>query len=579
MRVIATAGHVDHGKSTLVRALTGMEPDRWAEERRRGMTIDLGFAWTALPSGERVAFVDVPGHERFVTNMLAGVGSCPAVMFVVAADAGWQAQSAEHLAALDALGVRHGLLVVTRSDLADPAEARRQAYARLAGTSLAGIDAVAVSGLTGDGLPDLAAALDRVLSALPEPDREAPVRLWIDRVFTVAGAGTVVTGTLAQGTLAVGDELVAGAQRVRVRGLQTLNERTDRVHATARVAVNLRSTGRSALSRGATLLTPGAWSATDVADVRLEPAAAPQGDLVLHIGSAAMPARLRPLGSPGDLARISLARPVPLRVGDRALLRDPGRRSIVAGVRVLDVRPPPLRRRGAAAARAAQLAGVAAPAAADLLRWHGLLTGADLTAMGCPPGGRPVAGDWFADPSHWSALQRRLAALDPGLTVDAAAALLGLPDRKLAEALVAPPLTVRNGRIQPIAAAPPPAVAAVAAELAERPFHAPSAERLAELGLTGRTLATVTRSGLLLSIAKNVVLLPEAPEAAAAILRRLPGPFTVGDARAALGTSRRVAVPLLEYLDARGLTRRIDNERRVCPESSPPDPSGPGKRP
>src|SRR5258708_22252013 len=153
MHVLATAGHVDHGKSTLVRALTGMEPDRWAQERRRGMTIDLGFAWTALPSAATVAFVDVPGHERFVPNMLAGVGPVPAALLVVAADGGWMPQSAEHLAALDALGVRHALLVVTRADLADPAPATAQARAELARTRLRGADAVAVSATTGAG-PD-----------------------------------------------------------------------------------------------------------------------------------------------------------------------------------------------------------------------------------------------------------------------------------------------------------------------------------------------------------------------------------------------------------------------------------------
>ncbi|MFD0478394.1 GTP-binding protein [Nonomuraea thailandensis] len=196
MHVIATAGHVDHGKSTLVRALTGMEPDRWAEERRRGMTIDLGFAWTTLGSGERIAFVDVPGHERFVTNMLAGVGPCPAVMLVVAADQGWQAQSAEHLAALEALGVRHGLAVVTRADLADPGPALSQVHDHLRGTGLAGIGSVVVSGRTRQGLGELETALARLAAALPEPDTGGAVRLWIDRVFTVTGAGTVVTGTL-----------------------------------------------------------------------------------------------------------------------------------------------------------------------------------------------------------------------------------------------------------------------------------------------------------------------------------------------------------------------------------------------
>ena len=187
MYVIATAGHVDHGKSALVRALTGMEPDRWAEEQRRGMTIDLGYAWTLLPSGAEVAFVDVPGHERFMTNMLAGAGPVPAVLLVVSADEGWAAQTTEHVAALDALRVRHGVLAVTRSDLADPAAALAGARERLSGTNLETLEAVAVSSLTGMGLPELRAALDRLVSGLPSPPTDGRVRLWVDRSFSVRG--------------------------------------------------------------------------------------------------------------------------------------------------------------------------------------------------------------------------------------------------------------------------------------------------------------------------------------------------------------------------------------------------------
>src|SRR4051812_35138408 len=154
-----------------------MEPDRWAEERRRGMTIDLGFAWTDLPSGRTVAFVDVPGHERFFPNMLAGVGSVPAALIMVAADEGWMPQSAEHLAALDALGVEHGVLVITRSDLADPAAAARTAMIQIERTSLGEVEAVAVSAPSGAGLPELRVALDRMLDRLPPPDLDAPVRL------------------------------------------------------------------------------------------------------------------------------------------------------------------------------------------------------------------------------------------------------------------------------------------------------------------------------------------------------------------------------------------------------------------
>src|SRR3712207_1476154 len=193
MDVIATAGHVDHGKSTLVRALTGMEPDRWEEERRRGLTIDLGFAWTTLPSGRRLAVVDVPGHERFVGNMLAGVGSAPAALVVVAADDGWSAQTAEHVAVLDALGVRHALLAVTKADLADPAPVLAVVTERLRATSMGAVPGVAVSARTGTGMPEFTAALERLLAGLPAPDGDAPVRLWIDRAFSIKGAGTVVT--------------------------------------------------------------------------------------------------------------------------------------------------------------------------------------------------------------------------------------------------------------------------------------------------------------------------------------------------------------------------------------------------
>ncbi|MFY9806382.1 MAG: selenocysteine-specific translation elongation factor, partial [Pseudonocardiaceae bacterium] len=287
MHVVATAGHVDHGKSTLVRALTGMEPDRWAEERRRGMTIDLGFAWTTLPTGATVAFVDVPGHERFVPNMLAGVGPVPAVLFVVAADEGWMPQSAEHLDALHALNVRRGLLVVTRSDLMDPELAREEALEHLAGSTLGRMPAVCVSGTTGAGLDELRSALSTLVAGLPAPDVEADVRLWVDRAFTIRGAGTVVTGTLASGTLHTGDELelAPGKRLVRVRGLQSLGESVESARAVARVAVNLRGVPRETVHRGTALLTPKTWLTTRTIDVRLATVAR-HGDISGQRGSS-----------------------------------------------------------------------------------------------------------------------------------------------------------------------------------------------------------------------------------------------------------------------------------------------------
>lgn len=240
MHVVATAGHVDHGKSSLVRALTGRDPDRYAEEKRRGLTIDLGFAWSDLPGAGAVAFVDVPGHEKFVPTMLAGVGPVPVVVFVVAADGGWMPQSAEHLAALDALGVRHGMLVVTRADLADPEPARARALAELRASSLGEVPSVACNVVTGAGLDDVRRVLADVLSRVPAPDLAAPVRFWVDRSFSITGAGTVVTGTLSAGRIAVGDELQLGERRVHVRGVQSMDHDVDRVDALARVALNLR---------------------------------------------------------------------------------------------------------------------------------------------------------------------------------------------------------------------------------------------------------------------------------------------------------------------------------------------------
>ncbi|WP_329010200.1 selenocysteine-specific translation elongation factor [Micromonospora rifamycinica] len=579
MHVVATAGHVDHGKSTLVRALTGMEPDRWAEERRRGMTIDLGFAWTTLPTGGTIAFVDVPGHERFVPNMLAGVGPVPAALVVVAADEGWMPQSAEHLAALHALGVSHGLLVVTRADLADPGPATAQARAHLAATSLGTVESVAVSAVTGVGLPELRAALGRLVGRLPAPQVDRPVRLWIDRAFTIRGSGTVVTGTLGGGRLRVGDELALATtgEPVRVRGLHRLGAAEQQVTAVARVAVNLRGVPRDRLGRGDALLTPGEFHRTDLLDVRLagDPAGELPATLTLHVGSAAVPARVRPLGA--DTLRLRLARPLPLLVGDRALLRDPGRHHVCGGVTVLDVAPPPLARRGAAAARAAVLTDLHGhPDLAGELRRRRLVRAGELTRMGVTGDVAPVVGDWLADPGHWRQLGVRLVEevtawagahpLEPGAPVEALRRRLGLPDRALVEALVRPPLTLRAGRIgigdpglpEPVARA----VGRVRREYAAHPFRAPEADRLTALGLGPREVGAAVRAGALLRLAENVVLLPDAADEAVRVLARLPQPFTLSAARQALDTTRRVAVPLLELLDRRGVTRRLPDDAR-----------------
>src|ERR1700759_495916 len=469
--VVATAGHVDHGNSTLIRALTGMEPDRWQEERRRGLTIDLGFAWMDEADGPGVAFVDVPGHERFVPNMLAGLGPVPAVLMVVAADGGWMPQSAEHLAAIDALGISHGLLAVTRADLADPGPVLRQARAELAATSLGQVEAVAVSAVTGAGLPELRQALARLAGALPVPDPAAPVRLWVDRAFSIRGSGTVVTGTLPAGTVRTGGELLLtpSLRPVRVRAIESRQRSADRVQGVARVALNLRGLPREIPARGMALIDPDQWPLTSTVDVRCDlpqadrPATAGQTaatrlprDLTVHIGSARTAAHVRVLnpGGPADpgtaLARLTLRDPLPLHVGDRLLLRDPGAAGLfILGATVLDATPPPLTRRGAAPAAAPAIASwPAVPVAANLLHRHGLLRRSALAAMGLTGGPAPVAGDWLADPARWAAAREQLAKLvaehattNPlavGLPVEAARAALHLPARTLIEALARP---------------------------------------------------------------------------------------------------------------------------------------------
>jgi selenocysteine-specific elongation factor len=594
MYVIATAGHVDHGKSALVRALTGMEPDRWAEEQRRGMTIDLGYAWTSLPSGAELAFVDVPGHERFMTNMLAGVGPVPAVLLVVSADEGWSAQTAEHVAALDALSVRHGVLAVTRSDLADPATALAGAREHLSGTSLETIEAVAVSSLTGVGLPELRASLDRLVSGLPSPAADGRVRLWVDRSFSVRGYGTVLTGTLAAGTVAVDDRFELGQETVSVRGVEMLGHPVPQASAPARVALNLRSVPREKVRRGRALLTPGAWHLADEVDV-LCPAGAggrmPR-QLVLHIGSAAVPVDVRAIGP--QYLRLRLRSSLPLQVGDRAVLRDPGMRRVLSGAVVLDPAPPAMTGRGAAKARAQELARVSVlPDLAGEVERRGVVSRALLTQLGVAwgplPSGAVEEAGWVIGAPVWQRWQHELERMvtdetrRPDRLVRSGVAgaevvqRLGLPNPALLTPLVGGcpglVLAAADVRLQGLRRALDPglaeALAPLLALLERSPFRAPEASELVAAGAGARQLSAAAAADVLLVLPGGIVLRPDAPQRAAGILARLPQPFTLSAARQALGTSRRVALPLLEHMDRRQLTERVDEMHRTCVNLGP----------
>jgi selenocysteine-specific elongation factor len=357
MYVIGTSGHVDHGKSTLVEALTGINPDRLAEEQRREMTIDLGFAWLTLPSGKQISIIDVPGHERFIKNMLAGVGGIDAALLIVAADEGIMPQTEEHLHILDLLQVEHGLVVLTKQDLVEDewlelvAEEVRE---RLKGTVLADAPLLPVSARTGTGLEALKQAIDDLLEELPPRAVEQGVpRLPVDRVFTVGGFGTIVTGTLLDGPLVLGAEVAIEPPGVRgrVRGLQTHGAKIERALPGTRVAVNLSGIAVDQIRRGDVLTLPGAMKPTNMIDLRLRlvhgaPRPLKQNDaLDLFVGAAEVPCNLTLLDaeevSPGGeaWAQLRLREPIVAVRGDRCVVRIPSPSLTIGGGQVVDAHP------------------------------------------------------------------------------------------------------------------------------------------------------------------------------------------------------------------------------------------------
>ncbi|MFL7811433.1 MAG: selenocysteine-specific translation elongation factor, partial [Anaerolineae bacterium] len=357
MHVIGTAGHVDHGKSTLVLALTGINPDRLREEQEREMTIDLGFAWLTLPNGDPVGIVDVPGHRDFIENMLAGVGGIDAALFVVAADEGVMPQTREHLAILDLLGVDKGVVALTKTDIAESEEwiglVAADVSETLEGTVLEDAPIIPVSARTGQGLDALTSALQEMLSQVePRRDRGRP-RLPVDRVFTISGFGTVVTGTLADGNFAVGQEVEVQPQglKARVRGLQTHKEKVEQAVPGSRVAMNLTGVSKAELARGNVITTPGWLRSTVLADVQLRYLpAAPRPlrhntQLKFFCGAAETLARVRLLGQdqlqPGETgwAQLRLKEPVALVKGDRFIVRFPSPAATVGGGTIVDSNP------------------------------------------------------------------------------------------------------------------------------------------------------------------------------------------------------------------------------------------------
>ncbi len=571
MHVIATAGHVDHGKSTLVRALTGIDPDRLAEEKERGLTIDLGFAAMPLPSGRQISFIDVPGHVRFLKNMLAGVSGVDACVFVVDATEGWKPQSEEHLRILQLLGLGHGLVALTKTGEADDnlvELARLDVAEHVEGTFLADAPVVATDAVTGAGIDTLTAELDGMLADTPTAsDRRRP-RLWVDRAFAIKGSGTVVTGTLTGGALTAADNLtlLPAGRSVRVRTLQSQYRKCDQVGPGNRVAVNLVGAGRRGVARGDALVRPGQWYAADTVDAELSVLASldhpvtRRGAYVTYIGSGEHPVRLRVLGptaiEPGrtGLVRLHLPLRLPLRMGDRFILRESGRSETVGGGEVLDVEPV------LPASRARPDRSVD-----RIIAERGRIDAARLERM--TGTARPAdVGRWAVAPEHLERTTRRLTE------AVAAAGPLGLDlatlddfERAVIDALES--IDSGEGRARPAGGGDPLADHPFVKAAEAAPFAPPAPNGVGrdELRLLVRRGRLVESNG----IHFGADAVTEAARVVARLLIDKPEGVTVAEVREAWGTTRKYALALLARLDSTGITRRR-GDLRIAGSRLPP---------
>jgi selenocysteine-specific elongation factor len=614
--VVATAGHVDHGKSSLVTRLTGMDPDRLDEEKRRGLTIELGYAWCTLPSGRELGFVDVPGHERFVRTMLAGIGPVRLVLFVVAADEGWKPQSEEHLEIVDVLGSHGAVIALTKLDLVEAAgldRVRAEVTERVRGTALEGAPIVACSSTTGEGFDELVAGLDAMLAGAPEPDRVGRPRLHVDRVFSIRGSGTVVTGTLTGGPLVTGEEveLLPSGTRARIRGLQTHHRGVGTASPVSRVAVNL-TADRTRIARGEVLAPAGVWRTTSVLEARLEPVPSldrpitSRGAFKLHAGAAEREARIRlydvrQTPPEGAFVRLTLSEPLVLDIGDRFVLRESGRRRTIAGGIVLDTDPPrragpaPVRRLGARA----QASRAELPAL--LVAERRAVRSDDVRSiLGTVPdvvGGAVRLGRWWVQrdllDEIGAAVTARLAAFHAAEPAAAGEGIVttrrsiadafgaaGAPrDLELADAMVdrleTEGVLVRQGALVRLAthrAGSGDEVARVVEVVRSAEPTPPSIAELRGAGVAPAVLDAAVRSGALVRISPELVFTEELVQRAGTIVREAgEDGITVSALRERLGTSRKYAVPLAEHLDRTGVTRRSGDLRFARGVTSDPD--------
>ncbi len=583
MPLIGTAGHVDHGKSTLVEALTGRDPDRWAEEKRRGLTIDLGFAWTTLESAGEVSFVDVPGHERFLKNMLAGIEAIDVALFVVAADEGWMPQSEEHLAVLDLLGIASGVIALTKIDVVDPAvaaEVEIEITQQLEDTTLERAPIIPVSARTGEGMDRLRGELAaRVADVRHGGDRP---RLWVDRAFSVRGAGTVVTGTLTEGPLKVGDHLalLPGGKRGRIRGMQSHESEIETAEPGRRLALNLTGIDREQAFRGTMLGLPGQWEPSARFTARLTAARyvdalSTRGAFHLHLGSGAHPATIKRLED--GYALIEVPVDLPIRTGDRFILREAGRRQVVAGGVVIDPAPGSPSRAMTTARLIDPFAGRDDVATA-LLQVREIDNVERLAAHsgGGHPRGSELVGDIVLTRERFDELRSRAESivtehheqhpLRPGIPLATLSATLGTSP-ELAELLVdksdqivrsGPDVSTRQHRssLDPDSRVRWENARAMLSES----LAVPDADAL---GLGDELMHLLIRESGLVRISDTLLYLPEQIDEIKRMLGEMTEPFTVAGFRDQTGLSRKYVVPILEWSDREGLTIRRGDVRHL----------------
>lgn len=624
MRVIGTAGHVDHGKSTLVQALTGTHPDRLKEEREREMTIDLGFAFFTLPNGQEVGVVDVPGHRDFIENMLAGVGGIDTVLFVIAADEGVMPQTREHLAILDLLQIQAGVIALTKIDLIDDAEwlnlIEDEVRAVLRGTVLETAPILRVSARTRAGLPALIEALAACLTDRPpRPDAGRP-RLPIDRVFTIQGFGTVVTGTLSDGHFELGQEVIIqpAGLRGRVRGLQAHNQKEQHARPGTRTAINITGVAVEDVRRGEWVTVPGQYQPTQRLDLQLR--VLPDVQPVKHdlevkffIGAAEVVGRLRLLGAetlePGETGwvQIELREPVIALRGDRYILRRPSPGETLGGGMVMDPHPKGRHKRfdEAVLTRLASLAhgspeevlfqamqrlGAASPRTVIEQAALGLEVGQaaveSLLASGALISLAPGAEEaWITTQAFWQTLadrvQKELGAyhrqnpLRAGMPREALKSRLKVESRLFhavmanltaqGEVTANETLVWRPSHSVQFTPAQTVSVARLLARFAASPFSPPSVKE-AQAEVDPEVYGALVDLGQLVQVSPEVVFRKEDYDRLLAQTRQVmaqEGGITVATFRDRFGTSRKYALAFLEYLDAVGVTTREGDVRRL----------------